>query len=134
MGGKGGKGKGGKSFLSGEKGKDGKGKAGKGKDKKGKGDKGKSKGGKGKGKEGKGGEIKAKANKSSLLDTLSSNLLGRIIKAVLNLLSGEVSDLNPLRSALETKSDILPLPLPNPLTDPLGVATNPMISSIIQAI
>merc|ERR1711874_274390 len=70
---------------------------------------GKGKEGKGKGKEGAG---------SSLLDTLSNNLLGQIIQAVLNLLTGAVSSLNPFRSALETKVNTPSLP--NPLTDPLG--------------
>ena len=84
---------------------------------------GKGKGGKGKG-EGSTG--------SSLLDTLSNNLLGQIIQAVLNLLTGAVSSLNPLRADLDTKSTSAPLP--NPLTDPMGFIQNPLISAIIQAI
>merc|ERR1719431_70214 len=83
--------------------------------------------GKGKGKEGKG-----KGQESSLLDTLSNNLLGQIIQAVLNLLTGAVSSLNPFRSALEAKTTTVPLP--NPLTDPMGFIQNPLISAIIQAI
>merc|ERR1712106_176820 len=79
----------------------------------------------GKGKDGKGKNVKGKgkgkdSNKesagSSLLDTLSDNLLGKIIEAVLNLLTGAASSLNPLRTALETK--VNETPLPNPLTDP----------------
>merc|ERR1712112_342902 len=94
----------------GGKGKDGKGKDGKGKD------------GKGKGKDSVG---------SSLLDTLSNNLLGQIIQAALNLLTGALgrSDV-----AMEPRIDLSSVaPLPNPLTDPLGFITNPMISAIITA-
>jgi len=91
---------------------------------------GKGKEGKGKGKDGKG---KGKdAAGSSLLDTLSNNLLGQIIQAVLNLLTGAVSSLNPFRSALETK--VTTPTLPNPLTDPLGFIQHPLISAIIEAI
>merc|ERR1711874_269042 len=91
---------------------------------------GKGKEGKGKGKEGKG-KGKDSAG-SSLLDTLSNNLLGQIIQAVLNLLTGAVSSLNPFRSALETK--VTTPSLPNPLTDPLGFIQHPLISAIINAI
>merc|ERR1711874_400438 len=91
---------------------------------------GKGKEGKGKGKEGKG-KGKDSAG-SSLLDTLSNNLLGQIIQAVLNLLTGAVSSLNPFRSALETKVNTPSLP--NPLTDPLGFIQHPLFSAIIQAI
>merc|ERR1719427_2222677 len=94
----------------GGKGKEGKGKEGKGKD--GKGGKGKE----GKGKEGKGGKGNDSAAESSILDTLSNNLLGQIIQSVLSLLTGAVSSLNPLKSALEPKTTTPPLP--NPLTDP----------------
>jgi len=91
---------------------------------------GKGKEGKGKGKEGKG---KGKESSgSSLLDTLSNNLLGQIIQAVLNLLTGAVSSLNPFKSALETK--VTTPALPNPLTDPLGFMQHPLISAIIDAI
>merc|ERR1719206_1420844 len=119
--GKGGKGKDGK-----EKGKDGKGKDGKGKD-----GKGKAKGGKGKGKD------STDSIGSSLLDTLSSALsnfgiLGQIIQAVLNLLMGAGRSLNPIKTVLDTKSTVAPLP--NPLTDPMGFIQNPLISAIIQAI
>merc|ERR1712142_1164213 len=142
------------------KGKDGKGKDGKGKD--GKGKDGKGKGGKGKD-AGIGGDIlsnllggkgdfsgllgrslklveserhgKGKEGKdsvgSSLLDTLSNNLLGQIIQAALNLLTGALgrSDV-----AMEPRIDLSSVaPLPNPLTDPLGFITNPMISAIITA-
>merc|ERR1712013_982726 len=63
---------------------------------------GKGKEGKGTGKEGKG---KGKdSTESSLIDTLSNNILGQIIQAVLGLLTGAVSSLNPFRAALETKS------------------------------
>merc|ERR1711874_455828 len=91
---------------------------------------GKGKEGKGKGKDGKG-KGKDSAG-SSLLDTLSNNLLGQIIQAVLNLLTGAVSSLNPFRSALETK--VTTPSLPNPLTDPLGFIQHPLISAIINAI
>merc|ERR1711874_771158 len=91
---------------------------------------GKGKEGKGKGKDGKG-KGKDSAG-SSLLDTLSNNLLGEIIQAVLNLLTGAVSSLNPFRSALETK--VTTPSLPNPLTDPLGFIQHPLISAIINAI
>merc|ERR1719317_2208 len=91
---------------------------------------GKGKEGKGKGKEGKG---KGKdSTESSLIDTLSNNILGQIIQAVLGLLTGAVSSLNPFRAALETKSTTAPLP--NPLADPMGFIQNPLISAIIQAI
>merc|ERR1712013_283439 len=84
----------------------------------------------GKGKEGKG---KGKdSTESSLIDTLSNNILGQIIQAVLGLLTGAVSSLNPFRAALETKSTTAPLP--NPLADPMGFIQNPLISAIIQAI
>jgi len=88
----------------------------------------------GKGKDGKGkGKGKGKDSAgSSLLDTLSNNLLGQIIQAVLNLLTGAVSSLNPFRSALETKVNTPSLP--NPLTDPLGFIQHPLISAIINAI
>merc|ERR1712050_633113 len=152
----GGKGKNGKDG----KGKDGKGKDGKGKDGKGKGGKGKDAGiggdilgnllggngdfsgllGRslklveserhGKGKDGKGKKGKDSVG-SSLLDTLSNNLLGQIIQAALNLLTGALgrSDV-----AVEPRIDLSSVaPLPNPLTDPLGFITNPMISAIITA-
>jgi len=109
----------------GGKGKDGKGKDGKGKD--GKGKDGKGKDGKGKDGKGKGSESVG----SSLLDTLSNNLLGQIIQAALNLLTGALgrSDV-----AVEPRIDLSSVaPLPNPLTDPLGFITNPMISAIITA-
>ena len=115
----------------GGKGKDGKGKDGKGKD-------GKGKDGKGKGKEGKGkGKDSTDSIGSSLLDTLSSALsnfgiLGQIIQAVLNLLMGAGRSLNPIKTVLDTKSTVAPLP--NPLTDPMGFIQNPLISAIIQAI
>merc|ERR1711931_287091 len=144
----------------GKNGKDGKGKDGKGKDGKGKGGKGKDAGiggdilsnllgGKGdfsgllgrslklveserhgKGKDGKGKKGKDSVG-SSLLDTLSNNLLGQIIQAALNLLTGALgrSDV-----AVEPRIDLSSVaPLPNPLTDPLGFITNPMISAIITA-
>merc|ERR1719495_2757371 len=119
--------------VAGGKGKDGKGKDGKGKDGKGKGKDGK--GGKekeGKGKAGKGGKGNDSAAESSILDTLSNNLLGQIIQSVLGLLTGAVSSLNPLKSALEPKTTTPPLP--NPLTDPLGFIMHPLISDIINAI
>merc|ERR1719317_1545549 len=84
---------------------------------------GKGKVGKGKGKD---------ITESSLIDTLSNNILGQIIQAVLGLLTGAVSSLNPFRAALETKSTTAPLP--NPLADPMGFIQNPLISAIIQAI
>jgi len=112
----------------GGKGKDGKGKDGKGKDGKGKDGKGKD----GKGKDGKGKDGKGKGSESvgsSLLDTLSNNLLGQIIQAALNLLTGALG-----RSDVEPRIDLSSVaPLPNPLTDPLGFITNPMISAIITA-
>merc|ERR1719206_1347121 len=117
-------------------GKGGKGKYGKGKD--GKGKDGKGKDGKGKGKEGKGkGKDSTDSIGSSLLDTLSSALsnfgiLGQIIQAVLNLLMGAGRSLNPIKTVLDTKSTLAPLP--NPLTDPMGFIQNPLISVIIQAI
>jgi len=157
----GGKGKNGKDGKGKDgKGKDGKGKDGKGKDGKGKGGKGKDAGiggdilgnllgGKGdfsgllgrslklveserhgKGKDGKGKKGKDSVG-SSLLDTLSNNLLGQIIQAALNLLTGALgrSDV-----AVEPRIDLSSVaPLPNPLTDPLGFITNPMISAIITA-
>merc|ERR1712013_917216 len=83
------------------------------------------KGGKGKDGKGKGAESVG----SSLLDTLSNNLLGQIIQAALNLLTGALG-----RSDVEPRIDLSSLaPLPNPLTDPLGFITNPMISAIITA-
>merc|ERR1719369_1501912 len=88
--------------VAGGKGKDGKGKDGKGKDGKGKGKEGKG----GKGKEGKG---KESAAESSILDILSNNLLGQIIQSVLGLLTGAVSSLNPLKSAMEPKTTTPPL-------------------------
>merc|ERR1719250_384868 len=97
----------------GGKGKDGKGKDGKGKD--------------GKGKDGKGKSPESVG--SSLLDTLSNNLLGQIIQAALNLLTGALG-----RSDVKPRIDLSSVaPLPNPLTDPLGFITNPMISAIITA-
>merc|ERR1712025_1383037 len=157
----GGKGKNGKDGKGKDgKGKDGKGKGGKGKDagiggdilgnllggKGGKGGKGAFSGlfGRslklveserhGKGKDGKGKDGKGEGKDSvgsSLLDTLSNNLLGRIIQAALNLLTGALgrSDV-----AVEPRIDLSSVaPLPNPLTDPLGFITNPMISAIITA-
>merc|ERR1719369_2423377 len=119
--------------VAGGKGKDGKGKDGKGKDGKGKGKEGKGgKGKEGKGKEGKGGKGNDSAAESSILDTLSNNLLGQIIQSVLGLLTGAVSSLNPLKSAMEPKTTTPPLP--NPLTDPLGFIMHPLISDIINAI
>merc|ERR1719369_1535863 len=88
--------------VAGGKGKDGKGKDGKGKD-------GKGKGKEGKGKEGKGGKGNDSAAESSILDTLSNNLLGQIIQSVLGLLTGAVSSLNPLKSAMEPKTTTPPL-------------------------
>merc|ERR1719369_889358 len=111
--------------VAGGKGKDGKGKDGKGKDGKGKGKEGKGgKGKEGKGKEGKGGKGNDSAAESSILDTLSNNLLGQIIQSVLGLLTGAVSSLNPLKSAMEPKTTTPPLP--NPLTDPLGFIMHPL--------
>merc|ERR1712042_307023 len=84
----------------------------------------------GKGKDGKGKKGKDSVG-SSLLDTLSNNLLGQIIQAALNLLTGALgrSDV-----AVEPRIDLSSVaPLPNPLTDPLGFITNPMISAIITA-
>merc|ERR1719206_400926 len=112
-------------------GKGGKGKDGKGKGKDGKGKDGKEKEGKGKGKD------STDSIGSSLLDTLSSALskfgiLGQIIQAVLNLLMGAGRSLNPIKTVLDTKSSVAPLP--NPLTDPMGFIQNPLISAIIQAI
>jgi len=154
--GKDGKGKDGKGKDG--KGKDGKGKGGKGKDagiggdilgnllggKGGKGGKGAFSGlfGRslklveserhGKGKDGKGKDGKGKGKDSvgsSLLDTLSNNLLGQIIQAALNLLTGALG-----RSDVEPRIDLSSVaPLPSPLTDPLGFITNPMISAIITA-
>merc|ERR1719369_1606169 len=121
--------------VAGGKGKDGKGKDGKGKGKDGKGKGKDGKGGKGKegkGKEGKGGKGNESAAESSILDTLSNNLLGQIIQSVLGLLTGAVSSLNPLKSAMEPKTTTPPLP--NPLTDPLGFIMHPLISDIINAI
>merc|ERR1719495_1424355 len=86
----------------------------------------------GKGKEGKGGKGNDSAAESSILDTLSNNLLGQIIQSVLGLLTGAVSSLNPLKSAMEPKTTTPPLP--NPLTDPLGFIMHPLISDIINAI
>merc|ERR1719369_226834 len=111
--------------VAGGKGKDGKGKDGKGKGKDGKGKD-------GKGKEGKGGKGNDSAAESSILDILSNNLLGQIIQSVLGLLTGAVSSLNPLKSAMEPKTTTPPLP--NPLTDPLGFIMHPLISEIINAI
>jgi len=88
----------------------------------------------GKGKDGKGKDGKGKGKDSvgsSLLDTLSNNLLGQIIQAALNLLTGALgrSDV-----AMEPRIDLSSVaPLPNPLTNPLGFITNPMISAIITA-
>merc|ERR1712025_398974 len=86
----------------------------------------------GKGKDGKGKDGKGKGSESvgsSLLDTLSNNLLGQIIQAALNLLTGALG-----RSDVEPRIDLSSVaPLPNPLTDPLGFITNPMISAIITA-
>merc|ERR1712106_1269631 len=95
----------------------------------GKGKDGKGKDGKGKGK---GKDSNKDSTGSSLLDTWADNLLGKIIEAVLNLLTGAASSLNPLRTALGTK--VNETPLPNPLTDPLGFLQNPLISAIIQAL
>merc|ERR1712013_409322 len=80
------------------------------------------KGGKGKDGKGKGKDITDSIG-SSLLDTLSSALsnfgfLGQIIQAVLNLLMGAGRSLNPIKTVLDTKSTVAPLP--NPLTDPMG--------------
>merc|ERR1719369_1455620 len=86
----------------------------------------------GKGKDGKGGKGNDSAAESSILDTLSNNLLGQIIQSVLSLLTGAVSSLNPLKSAMEPKTTTPPLP--NPLTDPLGFIMHPLISDIINAI
>merc|ERR1712105_158169 len=69
---------------------------------------------------------------SSILDFLSNNLLGQIIQAVLNLLTGAADSLNPFKSIMEPKAGVSPLP--NPLTDPLGFIQNPLISAILQAI
>merc|ERR1719477_287907 len=86
----------------------------------------------GKGKDGKGKDGKGKGKDSagsSLLDFLSNNLLGQIIQAALNLLTGALG-----RSDVEPRIDLSSVaPLPNPLTDPLGFITNPMISAIITA-
>merc|ERR1712013_768122 len=96
------------------------------------------KGGKGKDGKGKGkGKDSTDSIGSSLLDTLSSALsnfgiLGQIIQAVLNLLMGAGRSLNPIKTVLDTKSTVAPLP--NPLTDPMGFIQNPLISAIIQAI
>merc|ERR1712179_159708 len=84
------------------------------------------------GKEGKKGKDSQESTGSSLLDTLSNNLLGQIIQSVLSLLTGAVSSLNPLKSAMEPKTTTPPLP--NPLSDPLGFIMHPLISDIINAI
>merc|ERR1719206_136023 len=111
-------------------GKGGKGKDGKGKGKDGKGKDGKGKDGKGKGKEGKG---KGKDSTDTLYSAFSNfRIFGQIIQAVLNLLMGAGRSLNPIKTVLDTKTTVAPLP--NPLTDPMGFIQNPLISAIIQAI
>ena len=107
----------------GGKGKDGKGKEGKGR-KEGKG----GKEGKGKGKE------NTNSPGSSPLDTILSNfgILGQIIQAVLNVLTGTGRSLNPLMTDFDSKTTAVPLP--NPVTDPLGFIQNPLITAILQAI
>jgi len=88
----------------------------------------------GKGKDGKGKDGKGKGKDSvgsSLLDFLSNNLLGQIIQAALNLLTGALGRSDVV---VEPRIDLSSVaPLPNPLTDPLGFITNPMISAIITA-
>merc|ERR1711915_438279 len=76
---------------------------------KGKDGKGKGKDGKGKGEDGKKGKGEG-SSASPLLDLLSNNLLGHIIQSVLNLLTGAVSSVLPLRTALEPKADVAPIP------------------------
>merc|ERR1711915_16230 len=70
---------------------------------KGKDGKGKGNDGKGKGKDGKKGKGEG-SSASPLLNLLSNNLLGQIIQSVLNLLTGAVSSVLPLRTALEPKA------------------------------
>merc|ERR1712042_124794 len=93
---------------------------------------GKGKDGKGKGKDGKGGKKGKGASESSLLDLFSNNLLGQILQSVLNLLTGAVSSIIPLRTTLEPKTDVTPLP--NPISDPLGFIQYPLISAVVQAL
>merc|ERR1711872_981963 len=93
---------------------------------------GKGKDGKGKGKDGKGGKKGKGASESSLLDLFSNNLLGQILQSVLNLLTGAVSSVIPLRTTLEPKTDVTHIP--NPLSDPLGFIQHPLISAIVQAL
>merc|ERR1711872_257366 len=93
---------------------------------------GKGKDGKGKGKDGKGGKKGKSASESSLLDLFSNNLLGQILQSVLNLLTGAVSSIIPLRTTLEPKTDVTHIP--NPLSDPLGFIQHPLISAIVQAL
>ena len=95
---------------------------------------------------GKSGEKKGKGGKSgesvesgdtlvsSLLDSLSApgDILGKIITAVINLLTGATTSTTPIRSALEPKLSVSPLP--NPMADPLGFIQHPLISAVIQAI
>jgi len=125
-------GKGGKGEKGGKDGKGGKGKEGK--DGKGKGGKEKGKGGKkDKGK----GEENTDSPGSSPLDTFSSilsnfGILGQIIQAVLNVLTGTGRSLNPLMTDFDSKTTAVPLP--NPVTDPLGFIQNPLITAILQAI
>merc|ERR1711975_159494 len=119
FGGKGGKGAlslfGGRSLATQQLNRHGKGKDGKGKGKDGKGKDGKK--GKGKG-----------SSESPLLDLLSNNLLGQIIQSVLNLLTGAASSVLPLRTTLEPKADVAPIP--NPLSDPLGFIQHPLFSAV----
>merc|ERR1712083_839578 len=98
---------------------------------KGKDGKGKGKDGKGKGKDGKKGKGED-SSASPLLDLLSNNLLGQIIQSVLNLLTGAVSSVLTLRTALEPKADVAPIP--NPLSEPLGFIQHPLISGVVQAL
>ena len=93
---------------------------------------GKGKDGKGKGKDGKGGKKGKGASESSLLDLFSNNILGQILQSVLNLLTGAVSSVIPLRTTLEPKADVTPIP--NPLSDPLGFIQHPLISAVVQAL
>ena len=113
-----------KGGKGGKGGKDGKGKDGKEKGKGGKKDKGK-------------GEGNTDSPGSSPLDTFSSilsnfGILGQIIQAVLNVLTGTERSLNPLMTDFDPKTTAVPLP--NPVTDPLGFIQNPLITAILQAI
>jgi len=47
-------------------------------------------------------------------------------------LTGAVSTVLPLRTALEPKADVAPIP--NPLNNPLGFIQDPLISAVVQAL